>query len=63
MVENRRDTDELAAKLEAAAEELAQMQTAQEIKNWWRRHYSVLGHKRLGRLILGQPVDRLIESL
>jgi len=62
-MEARVNAADLAAKLEAAADELQKLETAHEIKNWWRRHYSMFGHKRLGRLLLGQSVNRLIEGL
>lgn len=56
-----RNADELETKIQAAADELAELETANDVRRWWNRHYYGLGHKRLGRLLLGQSVERLLE--
>lgn len=56
-----RNAEDLEAKIQAAADELSELETANDVKRWWSSHYYGLGHKRLGRLLLGQSVERLLE--
>ena len=56
-----RNAEELETKIQAAADELAELESANDVRRWWNRHYYGLGHKRLGRLLLGQSVERLLE--
>jgi len=57
-----RDPEVLAEELIQAAEELNGLQTADDVKSWWKMHYSTLGHRRLGRLLIGNSVERLLEG-
>ena len=56
-----RDPADIETALLQAAEELKALQTADDVRHWWSKHYTTLGHRRLGRLLLGQPVERLLE--
>ena len=56
-----KNPEELETQLQNAAEELKDLESANDVKKWWNRHYYGLGHKRLGRLLLGQSVERLLE--
>jgi len=56
-----RNPEDLEAQLQAAADEMKNLETANDVKKWWNKHYYALGHKRLGRLLLGQSVERLLE--
>ncbi len=56
-----RNPEELETQLQTAADELKNLETANDVKKWWNKHYYALGHKRLGRLLLGQSVERLLE--
>ncbi len=56
-----KNVEELEPKIQAAADELKELESANDVRQWWNRHYYVLGHKRLGRLLLGHSVDRLLE--
>ncbi|MDE2968982.1 MAG: hypothetical protein OXT51_02615 [Chloroflexota bacterium] len=56
-----RNAEDLETKIQAAADELDELESANDVKQWWSRHYYELGHKRLGRLLLGQSVERLLE--
>jgi hypothetical protein len=52
--------DEMDAAAEQAAAELATLRQEHPeavalITDWWRRHYTAAGHKRLGRVLVGQP--------
>ena len=56
-----RNTEELEAQLLAAADELKELETVNDVRKWWNKYYYGLGHKRLGRMLLGQSVERLLE--
>ena len=56
-----RNAEELETQLLAAAEDMKGLETANDVKKWWNKYYYGLGHKRLGRLLLGQSVERLLE--
>jgi hypothetical protein len=48
------------ASLKAAEQELHQAKTADEIRAAWKRHFGALGHRTLGRLLLGRPASELL---
>ncbi len=52
--------DEYESALRQAARELAEAATAEEVRGIWRKHFSVLGHRALGRLLLGRSPDDLL---
>lgn len=43
-----------------AEKQLRDARTADDIRNIWRRHLSVIGHRTLGRLLLGRPASELV---
>jgi hypothetical protein len=47
--------------LRTAAKELSAAQTAEDVRRVWRANTGTLGHRTLGRLLLGQSLDRLLE--
>jgi hypothetical protein len=49
------------ASLKAAEDELKKAQTADDIRNAWRRHFGALGHRTLGRLLLGRSANELLD--
>ena len=53
-------TDEYESSLKQAEQELGQAQTAEDVRRVWRRHIGVLGHRALGRLLLGRPAEELL---
>lgn len=54
-------SDEYEIAIKAAEQELKQAQTAEEIRGAWRRHSGALGHRTLGRLLMGQSAERLLD--
>jgi len=46
--------------LKAAESELRQAQTTEDVRALWRKHFSTLGHRTLGRLLLGRPASELL---
>ena len=57
-----RNPADIEDELIQADKELKELQTADDVRNWWKKHYYTLGHRRLGRLLLGQSVDRMLEQ-
>jgi hypothetical protein len=53
--------DEYEAALTAASKDLASAATAEDVRKVWRTHMGTLGHRTLGRLLLGQSLDRILE--
>ncbi|MGD0115431.1 MAG: hypothetical protein ABSC13_05440 [Dehalococcoidia bacterium] len=45
---------------QSAARELQQAQTADDVRKIWKKYYLVLGHRSLGRLLLGRPAAELV---
>lgn len=54
--------EEERAYLEQAKKELDACRTKEEVIAVWRRHYLTLGHRKLGRLLLGRSVEELMRS-
>ena len=52
---------EYESALEAAAKDLKAAQTADDVRRVWRAHTGTLGHRTLGRLLMGQSLDRMLE--
>ncbi len=53
--------EEYEATIKAAEQELKQAQSADDVRGVWRKHTGSLGHRTLGRLLLGQSADRLLD--
>jgi len=54
-------TDDYEVSLKAADQELRQAQTADDVRQVWRKHFGRLGHRTLGRLLLGRPANELLD--
>ncbi len=52
--------EEYSSALREAAQELASAATADDVRHVWRKHYGTLGHRTLGRLLLGRSADDLL---
>lgn len=42
--------------------ELDACQTKEDVVRVWRAHYLKIGHRKLGRLLLGRKVEELVKS-
>jgi len=51
---------EYASALREAARELAEAATAEDVRRIWRKHFGTLGHRALGRLLLGRSAEELL---
>ena len=54
------EAEDIEPILKQAAAELSTLQTVAELRAWWQKYYLLLGHRRLGRLLIGRPVDSLV---
>jgi hypothetical protein len=52
--------EEAEAMLKDAEKELDGAKTAEEIRQIWRKYYLKVGHRNLGRLLIGRPADEII---
>ena len=48
---------EFSSAIRAAEQELKLAKTADDIRNLWRKHFSIVGHRALGRLLVGRSAD------
>jgi hypothetical protein len=46
--------------LRAAERELADAASADDVRRIWRKHFGKLGHRALGRLLIGRSADELL---
>jgi len=51
---------EYALALKAAERDLIAATTADDVRRVWRQHFGVLGHRALGRLLLGRSSTELV---
>ncbi|GBD29217.1 hypothetical protein HRbin32_00304 [bacterium HR32] len=56
------DPEEERRYLEQVKGELDAARTKEDVVEVWRRHYLKVGHRKLGRLLLGRPVHELLRS-
>jgi len=54
-------TADYEANLHDAERALKEARSAEDVRQAWRRHVSVLGHRTLGRLLTGRPADELLD--
>jgi hypothetical protein len=50
---------EFESALREAERELTQAATAEDVRRVWRKHYLTVGHRALGRLLLGRSPNEL----
>jgi hypothetical protein len=52
--------EEAEALLKQAEKELDGAKTADQIRQIWRKYYLQVGHRNLGRLLIGRPADEIV---
>lgn len=52
--------EEYETGIKAAERELAQAQTAEDIRRAWKTYSGLLGHRTLGRLLTGMNSERIL---
>jgi hypothetical protein len=50
------------AYLEGVKAQLDRAQTKGDVVALWREHYLKIGHRKLGRLLIGRPIDEILKS-
>jgi len=45
-----------------AEKALREARTADDIRNAWKKHYGALGHRTLGRLLLGRTAAQILAK-
>jgi hypothetical protein len=53
--------EEYEAAIKDAEQSLKQAQTADDVRDVWRKYTGSLGHRTLGRLLMGQSAERLLD--
>ena len=53
--------EEYEAAIKDAEQLLKQAQTADDVREVWRKYTGSLGHRTLGRLLMGQSSERLLD--
>jgi hypothetical protein len=53
--------DDYERQLHEAEQELKVAETADQVRNAWRKHIGALGHRALGRLLMGRSAGELAE--
>jgi hypothetical protein len=56
------EIEEQVEALHAAEKELKAAQTAEEIRTVWRKYYLTVGHRKLGRLMIGRTADQILAG-
>jgi hypothetical protein len=54
------DAEYEAAVLDAESE-LQRAQSAEDVRRVWSKHFGKLGHRTLGRLLIGRPAKELLD--
>lgn len=52
--------EETEALLRQAEQELDGAKTADQIRQIWRKYYLQVGHRNLGRLLIGRSADEIV---
>lgn len=50
------------AYVEGVRDELERCQTKADVIDVWKRHYLKIGHRKLGRLLLGRPIEEIVKE-
>ena len=48
--------------LRQAAAELPGLQSRLDLETWWKKYYLIVGHRRLGQLLIGRSADSILRG-
>ena len=48
--------------LTGVSAELDRCQTKADVIEVWKRHYLKIGHRKLGRLLIGRPIEEIAKE-
>lgn len=60
MARERPDPIEQEKALKEAEAELNKAESAEDVRRVWRKHYLTIGHRKLGRLLIGRTAAEII---
>lgn len=55
------ENDEKRDKVVAAKKALGKAREAEDVAAVWKQYYLIIGHRVLGRLLIGQPVEQAMR--
>jgi len=56
------DIEEQVEALHAAEKELKAAASADDVRAVWRKYYLTVGHRKLGRLLIGRTADQILAG-
>ena len=56
------DVEEQVEALHAAEKELKTAQSADDVRTIWRKYYLTIGHRKLGRLLIGRTAEQILAG-
>jgi hypothetical protein len=56
------DIEEQVEALHAAEKELKAAASADDVRAVWRKYYLTIGHRKLGRLLIGRTADQILAG-
>ena len=56
------EIEEQKEALHAAEKELKAARTVDDVRAIWSKHYLTVGHRKLGRLLLGRTADQILAG-
>jgi len=56
------EIEEQVEALHAAEKELKAATSAEDIRTVWRKYYLTVGHRKLGRLLIGRTADQILAG-
>jgi len=56
------DIEEQVEALHGAEKELNAAKSADDVRTVWRKYYLTIGHRKLGRLLIGRTADQILAG-
>jgi hypothetical protein len=56
------DNEEQVEALHVAEKEMKAAQTADDVRAIWRKYYLTIGHRKLGRLLIGRTAEQILAG-
>jgi hypothetical protein len=56
------DIEEQVEALHAAEKELKAAQSADDVRTIWRKYFLAVGHRKLGRLLIGRTAEQILAG-
>ena len=56
------DPEEQVEALHTAEKELKAAQSADDVRTIWKKYYLTVGHRKLGRLLIGRTAEQILAG-